>query len=188
MVAACGATLAIFQHTHDIVEIYSRLGMPVLALSALVMATWMTNLMNAYSSGLAINQLLHWPRRRLGLATLIAGVSGSILAAAGIQNHFVSFLQLLTITIPPIAGVLVSDYWIARTYRQTGHPAVNYRGIASWGCGVVAMMMVTHPLRNVLGIVVAAIVYWAATRVYAQARRGAQVKFGDGQKEGRALE
>lgn len=59
--AACGAILAIVQKTYDVVEIYSKLGFPLLALSILIVATWTTNVMNAYSSGLAINQVLNRP-------------------------------------------------------------------------------------------------------------------------------
>lgn len=94
--AACGAILAIVAQTYDVVEIYSKLGMPMLALSVLIVATWTTNVMNAYSSGLALNQLLHWPPERRRLATVISGVAGSALAAAGILLNFMSFLMMLT--------------------------------------------------------------------------------------------
>lgn len=168
--AAVGAMLAIVQQTYDIVEIYASLGMPILALSVLIIATWTTNVMNAYSSGLALNQLLHWPDERRQWATLIAGVLGSALAAAGILNNFMGFLMLLTVTIPPIAGVLVSDYWLARSYREKTPHAVQWRGVVAWGAGVAVMLGMSHPLRNVLGIVVAALVYWAAVAL-ARARR-----------------
>jgi len=163
--AACGAMLAIIQQTYDIVEIYSKLGMPILALTVLIVATWTTNVMNAYSSGLAINQLLHWPRERRQFATLIAGVLGSILAASGILNSFMSFLMLLTITIPPIAGVLVSDYWIARTYALATSARYNASGLLAWACGVGSMLVVTHPLRSVLGIAVSAAVFFVLAKV-----------------------
>lgn len=176
--AACGAMLAIIQQTYDIVEIYAKFGMPILALSVLIIATWTTNVMNAYSSGLAINQLLHWPDSRRKLATLLAGVSGSVLAAAGILDNFMGFLMLLTVTIPPIAGVLVSDYWIARSYTRDQRLAFNFRGLLAWSCGVAVMIAFAHPLKNVLGIVVAALVYWAAVavgRAGARARASADV-------------
>jgi cytosine permease len=161
--AACGAMLAIVQRTYDVVEIYARLGMPLLALSVLIVATWTTNVMNAYSSGLALNQLLHWPPERRQLATVLAGVIGSALAAAGILNGFMSFLMLLTVTIPPIAGVLVCDYWITRSYRPDGHATVNWNGVAAWAAGVLVMLALSHPIRSVLGIVAAAATYAAAT-------------------------
>jgi len=172
--AACGAMLAIVQHTHDIVEIYASLGMPMLALSVLIVATWTTNVMNAYSLGLALNQLLHWPDSRRQWATLIAGVMGSGLAAAGILNNFMGFLMLLTVTIPPIAGVLVSDYWIARSYTDRPASAVNWRGVVAWSAGVAVMLALPHPLRSVLGIVVAALVFWFAVRLAPPAATNAE--------------
>lgn len=139
--------------------------MPILALTVLIVATWTTNVMNAYSSGLAINQLLHWPQERRQVATLIAGVLGCVLAASGILNSFMSFLMLLTITIPPIAGVLVSDYWIARTYTRGTALGYNVNGMFAWTCGVGSMLAVTHQLRSVLGIVVSAAVYFALAKL-----------------------
>ena len=172
--AACGAMLAIIQQTYDIVEIYARLGMPVLALSVLIVATWTTNVMNAYSSGLALNRLMHWPRERRQGATLIAGVLGSVLAASGILENFMSFLMLLTVTVPPVAGVICCDYWIARSYRPpavTEDLAWNLRGVLAWGCGVGIMLLLNHPIRSVLGIIVAAAVYYVATVMANDERR-----------------
>ncbi len=166
--AACGAMLAIVAQTYDIVEIYAKLGMPMLALSVLIIATWTTNVMNAFSAGLAINQLLHWPQERRQLATLIAGVLGSMLAASGLLANFMDFLMLLTVTIPPIAGVLVCDYWFARSYRANSTAAYNLRGIVAWCSGVAVMFTLTHPLRSVLGIVFAATVFFVLTKLPAR--------------------
>lgn len=162
--AACGAMLAIIQNTYDIVEIYAKLGMPVLALSVLIIATWTTNVMNAYSSGLAINQLLHWPAERRQTATLIAGVLGSLLAASGILNNFMGFLMLLTMMVPPIAGVLVSDYWIARSYSAKALSGFNLNGLVAWGAGVASMFLIDHPLRSILGICVAGGLYFVRVK------------------------
>jgi len=173
--AACGAMLAIIQQTYDIVEIYARLGMPVLALSVLIVATWTTNVMNAYSSGLALNRLLHWSRERRQAATLIAGVMGSVLAASGILENFMSFLMLLTVTVPPVAGVICCDYWLARTYKSpksSGAVTWNFCGILAWGCGVGIMLLLNHPIRSVIGIIVAAAVYYVGTIMVSSARRG----------------
>jgi cytosine permease len=161
--AGCGAILAVIQQTYDIVEIYARMGMPILALSILIIAAWTTNVMNAYSSGLALNGLMHWPADRRRLATLLAGVLGSLLAASGILEHFTNFLMLLTAAVPPVAGVIVCDYWLVRARRaepaargESWHPS----GLVAWLCGVASMLLLTHPIRSVVGIVVAAAVYY----------------------------
>ncbi|WP_077037746.1 cytosine permease [Pelomonas sp. KK5] len=163
--AACGAILAVIQQTYDIVEIYARMGMPVLALSILILAAWTTNVMNAYSSGLALNGLLHWPATRRRTATLIAGVMGSLLAASGILDHFTNFLMLLTATVPPVAGVIVCDYWLARSYRadEAQRRPWQAQGIAAWVCGVAATLLLSHPIRSIVGIVVAAAVFYLLT-------------------------
>lgn len=175
--AACGAVLAIVQQTYDIVEIYARMGMPGLALSVLIVAAWTTNVMNAYSSGLALNGLLHWPPARRRLATLLAGVLGSVLAASGILDHFTNFLMLLTATVPPVAGVIVCDYWLAGSYRPVGGSNGSgsewkRNGIVAWACGLATMMLVEHPIHSVLGIVVAAAVYYLLARERRDLSRG----------------
>jgi cytosine permease len=167
---ACGAMLAIIQNTYDIVEIYSKLGRPILALTVLIIATWTTNVMNAYSSGLAINQLMHWPVERRRLATLIAGTIGSLLAASGILANFMGFLMVLTITIPPIAGVLISDYWITRAYVRDTKQAYNLNGLVAWACGALSMLLMSHPLKSVIGIAVSAGVYFVLARLRPRAR------------------
>lgn len=171
--AACGAILAVIEQTYDIVEIYARMGMPILALSVLIVAAWTTNVMNAYSSGLALNGLLHWPAERRRYATLIAGVMGSLLAASGILENFTSFLMVLTATVPPVAGVIVSDYWLARTYSANhaeGGKTWHRRGITAWLSGVAVTLLLDHPIRSMVGIVVAAGVFYAAGFFSAAAR------------------
>lgn len=160
MLMAVGSILAIFQGTYDIVEIFARMGHPALALAVLIIATWTTNVMNAYSSGLAINQLFHWPEDRRGASTILAGILGTTLGAMGILGEFMSFLMILTVTIPPVAGVIISDYWLAKTYRPDTAVAFNWRGLVAWASGVAVMVTLNHPIKSVVGIVVSAMVYF----------------------------
>ena len=171
MLMAVGSILAIFQGTYDIVEIFARMGQPALALAVLIIATWTTNVMNAYSSGLAINQLLHWPDRWRHLSTIIAGVLGTVLGAMGILGKFMSFLMILTVTIPPVAGVLIADYWVARTYTPDSRRAFNWTGLFAWASGVAVMLWLENPIKNVLGILVSLLVYCVLQACAKQAPR-----------------
>ena len=49
---------------------------------------------------------------------------------------------------------------------------MQWRGVVAWGAGVAVMLGMSHPLRNVLGIVVAALVYWAAVALARTRRAG----------------
>ncbi len=155
-----GSMLAILQNTYDIVEIFSKFGYPFMALLILIVATWTTNVMNAYSSGLALNQLFHFPENKRYLSTIIAGVIGGGLAAIGILDKFMDFLMILTITVPPIAGVLISDYFVSKSFNPNTNQAFNWKGIVSWLFGVAVMLVMENPIKNVLGIVVSLISYY----------------------------
>lgn len=163
LLAASGAVLAIAQQTHDIVEIYARMGLPLLALSVLILAAWTTNVMNVYSAGLALGGLFGWAATRRGLATLIAGVLGSALAAAGILDRLMGFLSLLTLTVTPIAGVMIAAWWLVpppTSAARTWH----WPGLLAWAIGVVAVLTMDHPVRQLLGPVIAAAAYAAILR------------------------
>lgn len=156
---AIGAILAITQGTHDIVKIFSSLGFPFLAMSVLILATWTSNVVNVYSSGLAFNNLFNLGDVARSNTTLLVGLIGVLLAALGVLSHFMSFISLLTITITPIAGVMISDYFISKTYKEDAQK-FNWKGIISWICGVVLMLSMTSQIKNILGIVAAAAVYY----------------------------
>jgi cytosine permease len=155
-----GSMLAILQNTYDIVEIFSKFGYPFMALLILIVATWTTNVMNAYSSGLALNQLFHLPEKKRYLSTIIAGVLGCGLAAMGIMDKFMGFLMILTITVPPVAGVLISDYFVSKNFKPDTIQAFNWKGILAWVLGVSVMLVMDNPIKNVLGIVVSLVSYW----------------------------
>lgn len=156
--AAAGALLAIAQRTHDIVEIYARLGWPLLALSVLIVATWTTNVMNVYSAGLALGGLLGWGPDRRAIATALGGLIGSVLAAAGILDRLTGFLSLLTLTVMPIAGVMIAAWWLLPAPTAAAR-RWHVSGLLAWAIGASAVLWMDHPLRHLLGPVIAAGAY-----------------------------
>jgi len=104
--------MSIITGQYDISAILASLGVPVLGLIALVLATWTTNVTNAYSGGLALSNLLGFDESKFKITTGIAGAVGTLLAAFGLLNAFQGFLSLMSALIPPLAGVIIADYWI----------------------------------------------------------------------------
>lgn len=155
-----GAILAVLRNTHDITEIFSTLGYPILALSILILATWTTNVVNAYSGGLAINQLFNQDDSQRARSTLIAGSIGTLAAIAGILNYFVGFLVILTAMIPPIAGVIIADVWLSKSYKSEPLDQFNISGFVAWLGGTGVMFLVQDPVKNILGLFVAGGLYW----------------------------
>lgn len=125
----------------DLISSMANLGLGIPALVVMVFATWTTNINNLYSASLSIARIL--PKVRDWLITLVSGVIGTLLALAGIMDHFVDFLILLGIIVPPIAGIYLADYFLLRPTRikvnQTDPvPDFRWDAIAAWalGCAV----------------------------------------------------
>src|SRR5699024_4537099 len=51
------------------------------------------------------------------VVTGILGVAGSILAAAGILGKLVGFLTVLGVAFPPIAGIMIAEYFFVKKWR-----------------------------------------------------------------------
>ena len=113
-----GGVMSVVTGQYDISAILASLGVPFFGLLALVLATWTTNVTNAYSGGLALSNLLGFDESRFKITTGIAGGVGTLLAAFGLLNRFQAFLSLMSGLLPPLAGVIIANYWIVGRGRR----------------------------------------------------------------------
>lgn len=153
-----GASLAIFSGQRDITKILvSYIKYPMLAYIMLLLATWTTNVTNAYSAGIAIGNGLQLNEKNTKIATLVSGIVGTFLAVMGILDKFVFFLIVLTNLIIPISGVMIADYWIRykgkadEFLRKEAQPK---KAIMAWfiGClpGMIALPEIGRYLPSVI--------------------------------------
>lgn len=87
----------------------------------IILGTVKINDWNLYSSGLGVVNFfgsVFNARVSRALTTLVIGLVGSALAALGILGHFVSFLTVLGVTFPPIAGIVIAEYFVVKTWRS----------------------------------------------------------------------
>lgn len=113
-----GAILSIVTGQYDISLVLAAVGVPALGLVALVLATWTTNVTNAYSGGLAVSNLFNGGEDKFRISCVVAGLIGTVLAAVGLLSKFEFFLNILSALIPPIAGVMIASYWIVGKGRK----------------------------------------------------------------------
>ena len=163
-----GAVLTIVTGQYDISAVLAAVGVPAFGLVALVLATWTTNVTNAYSGGIAFSSLLGVGEKGFKVATGVAGAIGTILAAVGIMNQFQGFLSILTAFIPPVAGVIMADYWIIGKGKKENFKITegfNWIGIIAFAVGaavayctgsVPSMIFFVGPIN---GIVVSMVLY-----------------------------
>lgn len=151
-----GAIMSIVTGQYDISAILAGLGVPVIGLVALVLATWTTNVTNAYSGGLALSNLLGYDESKFKITTGIAGAAGTILAAFGLLNAFQGFLSLMSALIPPLAGVLIASYWIVcggkkENFRQ--RPGFSGPGVIAFVAGALAACITGGTFASFPGLV-----------------------------------
>lgn len=151
-----GAIMSIVTGQYDISAILASLGVPVIGLIALVLATWTTNVTNAYSGGLALSNLLGYDESKFKITTGIAGAIGTLLAAFGLLNSFQGFLSLMSALIPPLAGVVIADYWIVckgnkENFKQRA--GFSLPGVAAFTVGALAACITGGTFASFPGLV-----------------------------------
>lgn len=161
-----GAACSISAGEYDVSKVLMSLGLPAFGLLALILATWTTNVTNAYSGGLAFSNALGLSESKFKIATGVAGGVGTILGAAGIIDRFVAFLGVITSFIPPVAGVVIASYWIIGKGRKENFTVVsgwNIAGIVSFAAGA-AVAYITANITSffvapINGIIVSMILF-----------------------------
>jgi cytosine permease len=119
LIGLSGVLLAHAIGSDDIITIVTSsvgwVGTLVIILGTLKINDW-----NLYSSGLGLVNFVGTvlgKRVNRAIATLCLGIVGSVLAAAGILDSFVGFLTVLGVAFPPIAGIMVAEYFVVKRWR-----------------------------------------------------------------------
>lgn len=174
IVLIIGSLLAMQVGTPDIVQIMIGLGWGVLALVLLMLAQWSSNDNNLYSAALALSAV--FTRLQKWHVTLIAGLIGIVLALAGLYDSFTGFLTVLGVFIPPMAGVIIVDYFLGggrdryRSELQPSLPQIRIGAMSAWVAGSAVALVTTYTpvvltsISSVDGLLAAAVVMYFCNR------------------------
>ena len=185
LIGLIGVLLAHAVGSSDVVRIVtsttSSIGTVVLIAATLKINDW-----NLYSASLGIvNVVQAITGRHVSRAwmTLLVGILGSVLSMLGILSGFVGFLILLGVAIPPVAGIIVVEYFVVQRWRPqleqsrlTGTlPTVvqdwNIPALIAWASGFAVGYVVHVGVPSINSLVVAGAVYWAVSMVSGQNRQ-----------------
>ncbi|XJZ27026.1 purine-cytosine permease family protein [Bacillota bacterium Lsc_1132] len=140
-----------------------------------VASTIKINNLNLYSSSLGFTTIFDSAfkiKLNRGMVTLVIGLIGTVLSILGILDKFVSFLVLLGVFIPPVAGIMVMDYFVLKTHRKVLDES-REKGILppdteklspitllAWAAGFAAGYFVNVGIPSINSLLVSAIVYY----------------------------
>jgi cytosine permease len=185
-----GVLLAHAARTRDVISIIFGIA-GWLGVTVVGLATLKLNDVNLYSSSLHLANLIHviFQRRiNRGVLTVALGLLGILFSILGILDHIVGFLLMLGVTVPPIGGILIVDYFILRRDRKalalarTTHAlpasceALNPVALLAWLAGFSAGQFIPAGVASLNSILTSGIVYFAVMQLLAS-RENKPVKY-----------
>ena len=189
-VILAGYIMCVVANTSDVsVALLEILG--AWSLLMLIFAQWTTNDNNLYFSSLAAT--VAFPKFKKKHIVIVFGIIATIAGAFGIVDLFTAWLGLLGTGIPPVAGILILDYFVIKKQKYEFGEGVKHRfcsvpAVVAWAAACIVGYSVHWGIYAVNSMVVAGIVYIALHAVlknsdklyiggtYAEDRRGALEK------------
>lgn len=169
-----GAILALGAGNYDVTGMFAGLGLPLIAMLVLILATWTTNTGNAYMSGLAACKIFSIKDKDRPKATLAVGVLGIIMAVMGLADFLNTYISIIGAVVPPIMGIVISDYWVVcRGKKEEWSPkqGINWIGIIAWICGGGFALLETLGIFTVFsaaldGVILSFLVYVIMSKLW----------------------
>lgn len=179
VIGLSGVLLAHAAATGNVVAIVTT-SVGFVGLIIVITGTLKINDWNLYSSTLGLVNFISTAfNKNLNrvTTTIVLGVVGSVLAAAGILGQFTEFLIILGVAFPPIAGIMVAEYFVVRRWRseldatrESGRlpataPRIVPATIIIWLVSALVGYFVTWGIPPVLSLLVSMVLYIVAGKL-----------------------
>ncbi len=137
------------------------LGLGLPALIVLIGAQWTTNDNNLYTAALGLSNVI---KIKKSYITIVTGILATIVGAAGLSNYFISWLNILGIGIPPMAGIILADYYFIKGQKYeygkgTKYASWNVLAFASWLVACIVGFSVKWGIGSLNSLVVGLVLY-----------------------------
>lgn len=163
-------------NTADIVDIVT-INAGIVGLISVILSVVKVNDVNLYTSSLGLANALQiftgkkWDYFKI---TICVGLAGTAFSMIGILDHFVDFLSILGVIFPPVAGVMLIDYYILKTSRKLldetrkqgtlpddlSTPLIGWSAIVACIIGTIVSVSLKVGISSLNSILVAGLAYW----------------------------
>lgn len=153
---------------------FLAMGLGIAALLILILAQWTTNGNNLYIASLGLSNCLPFAKRRIVVFT---GVAATIVGAMGLADYFTTWLNILGIALPPVAGVIICDYYFmkGRSYEYgpgTVYCKVNVWAFVSMAAGIAAGFTVHWGIASINSLVVSVVLHLVLMKTLGKGKSG----------------
>ncbi|WP_342358086.1 cytosine permease [Arsenophonus nasoniae] len=168
-------------NTDDIVDIVT-INAGIIGLISVILSVVKVNDVNLYTSSLGLSnafEILTGKKFDYYKITIFVGLAGTALSMMGILNHFVDFLSMLGVIFPPIAGVMLVDYYILKTSRKildetrekgllpddSQTQLIGWSAIFACVVGTLVGVFFSFGIPSLNSILMAGLAYWVLMKV-----------------------
>lgn len=165
-----GAVGGAFTGKDDIFYVMIAQGLLVPALIVLGANIWTTNDNALYTSGLGLSNITKVRKKPM---VLVAGAIGTV-TAIWLYNNFVSFLNILNATLPPVGAIIMLDFFLNKenyTEDSVVNTKVNIGSVLGVIAGALVGNLVHWGIASLNAMVTACAVY-LIFRVITKAKKG----------------
>ncbi len=165
-----GAVGGAFTGKDDIFYVMIAQGLLVPALIVLGANIWTTNDNALYTSGLGLSNITKVRKKPM---VLVAGAIGTV-TAIWLYNNFVSFLNILNATLPPVGAIIMLDFFLNKenyTEDSVVNTKVNIGSVLGVIAGALMGNLVHWGIASMNAMVTACAVY-LIFRVITKAKKG----------------
>lgn len=150
----------------NIIQVLISLKMPAMALILVFLLQWTTCITSVYSSSLALHKV--FGGNRFYLAFIFAA-AGTVLALINIMTKFLGFVSLLASWVPPIAGVIIAEYYFVSKKSFKQREGIYWPGMISVLIGGLVGWKSSFFIPAINGLLVSTIVYYVYHKVFIKA-------------------
>lgn len=165
-----GAVGGAFTGKDDIFYVMIAQGLLVPALIVLGANIWTTNDNALYTSGLGLSNITKVRKKPM---VLVAGAIGTV-TAIWLYNNFVSFLNILNATLPPVGAIIMLDFFLNKenyTEDSVVNTKVNIGSVLGVIAGALVGNLVHWGIASINAMVTACVVY-LIFRAVTKAKKG----------------
>ena len=159
-----GAVGGAYTGKDDIFYVMIAQGLAIPAIIVLGANIWTTNDNALYTGSLGLSNITKVRKRPM---VIVSGVLGTALAV-WLYNNFVSWLNFLNATLPPIGMIIMMDYFMHRSsYAENSvvNRTVNWGAIAGVVAGALVGNFVTWGIAAINAMIVAGVIYYVVDKV-----------------------
>ena len=159
----CGALAAIAVNNSDLPAVLLSMGLLIPSIILMTTNIFTTNAANLYSNSLNLSNSFNMDRKKMIIILLIIAALATLTRPYEI-GFFFTFLETLGNVIPPLAGIIIADYFILNKGRYEALETVKFKkwninAFLTWGISLVLSFVMPVGLPALTSLISSIIIF-----------------------------